>query len=276
MRCKNFCRRSTLHVSTGWIPFVLAVFISCMVGTNVQAETVASFPAKPAHYVTDSANMIQPGEERSLNGFLQELEQKTGVQFLVVTVGDMGGLPKETFALELAERWKLGRKGKDDGLLFLVAQKERKYRFETGYGLEGVLPDGYLGQVGRETLVPLFQRGKYSQGITVATLTVLNRLAKHYNVAIEGMPKVRGARRSRGGYNWVLVLLAFILGPMSWIFRARRMMGMRRWRGGSGMAAGMMLGSGMRRGGWGGGGGFGSFGGGGGGGFGGGGAGGGW
>ncbi len=257
--------------------FSLFCFAFWLSAGGVQAETVASFPKKPARYVTDRAEMIQPADEQTLNGYLQEMEQKTGVQFLVVTVNDMGGLPKETFALELAERWKLGRKGKDNGLLFLVAKKERKYRFETGYGLEGVLPDGYLGQLGREAIVPFFRQNEYSRGIAVASLNILNRLATHYKVEIQGMPKLSTRTKRRGGYNWVMVLLAFILGPISWIFRARRMMGMRRWRG-SGLATGMILGSTMGRGGWGGGGGggFGSFGGGGGGGFGGGGAGGGW
>ena len=84
----------------------------------------------PRHYVEDYANIINSSDEQSLNGILQELEQKTGAQFIVLTVESTEGLPIEQFSIELAEKWKLGRSGKDNGMLFVIATKDRKYRFE--------------------------------------------------------------------------------------------------------------------------------------------------
>jgi len=89
----------------------------------------------PRHYVEDYANVINESEERSLNGVLQELYQKTGAQYIVLTVLSAGGLPIEQFSIELAEKWKLGQKGKDNGMLFVLAKNDQKWRFEVGYGL---------------------------------------------------------------------------------------------------------------------------------------------
>ncbi len=246
---------------------------------------VSSWPSKPAKYVTDNAGMINATFAHELNGYLQELEQKTGVQFVIVTVKSLEGEPKENFALAIAEHWKIGRKGQDDGLIFLISEQDRVYRFETGYGLEGVLTDGFLGDVGRERMVPFFKKGEFQNGVAAASLTIIGELAKHNDVQITGMPKLKPLRRSRGfGIGSIFNLLIFF-GFMSSAFggfRRRSRYGVNRWRGSSvpwwlfflgGFGGG---GGGFGGGSGGGGGGFGSFGGGMGGGFGGGGAGGSW
>ncbi|MFQ6036607.1 MAG: TPM domain-containing protein, partial [Sedimentisphaerales bacterium] len=119
----------------------------------------------PRHYVEDYANVINSSDKQSLNGVLQELEQKTGAQYIVLTVDTTGGLPIEQFAIELAEKWKLGQKGKDNGLLFVLAKNDRRWRFEVGYGLEGFVTDVYCSRIGRDLLVPYLKKGDYSQGI---------------------------------------------------------------------------------------------------------------
>ncbi len=144
----------------------------------------------PKHYVEDYAGVIDNSDEHSLNGILQELEQKTGAQYIVLTVQTTGGLPIEQFAIELAEKWKLGRKGKDDGLLFVLARNDRAWRFEVGYGLEGFVTDQYCGRVGRNVLVPYLRKGQYSQGIYQANLQVVRTIAAEAGVALSGMPKI--------------------------------------------------------------------------------------
>jgi uncharacterized membrane protein YgcG len=101
---------------------VLFVLLVCLTSGQVRAKVSMDVPR---HYVEDQANVIDGTTERSLNGLLQELEQKTGAQYIVLTVKSMQGLPIEQFSIELAEQWQLGQKGKDNGMLFVLAVKER-------------------------------------------------------------------------------------------------------------------------------------------------------
>ena len=144
----------------------------------------------PTRYVVDYAAVINDSDESSLNTILQELEQKTGAQYIVLTVKTTEGLPIEQFAIELAEKWKLGQKGKDNGMLFVIATSDRKYRFEVGYGLEEFITDQYCSRVGRDTLVPFLKQNNYSQGIFQANLEVVRKIAGQYGITLTGMPKV--------------------------------------------------------------------------------------
>jgi uncharacterized protein len=142
----------------------------------------------PKYYVDDLAHVINAEHTHALLGILQELEQKTGVQYIILTVDSTGGLPIKTFAIEQLDKWRLGQKGKDNGFLFTLALQERAYSFDPGYGLEGILTDRFTGQVGREVLVPYLKKGEYSQGIYEVNLQVIRRLADYYKVTLTGMP----------------------------------------------------------------------------------------
>ena len=145
---------------------------------------------RPTRYVQDYANVINNDDEHSLNGILQELEQKTGAQYIILTVQTTEGLDIGQFAIELAEKWKLGQAGKDNGMLFVLAAADRKYRFEVGYGLEGFITDQYCGRVGREVLKPYLKKNNYSRGIYEANLQIVRKIAKQYGISLTGMPKL--------------------------------------------------------------------------------------
>lgn len=130
-------------------------------------------PAVPRDYVVDLANIIRSDTSAQLNASLHNFEQKTTAQMLVLTVQSLDGQSIEEFAFNTKEKWKLGQKGKDNGILLVVALKERKYRFEVGYGLESVLPDSLIGEISRENLVPYFRKGEYSTGIYNAMQTII-------------------------------------------------------------------------------------------------------
>ena len=155
----------------------------------------------PRHYVEDYANVVNDSDERPLNSVLQELEQKTGAQYIILTVLSTGGLPIEQFSIELAEKWKLGQKGKDNGILFVLAKNDRRWRFEVGYGLEGFITDQYCGRVGRDVLVPYLKKGDYSRGIYEANLQIVQRIATEAGVSLTGVPGVTPVpvRDKRGG-----------------------------------------------------------------------------
>lgn len=236
---------------------------------------VRAAQAAPSDYIEDEAGVIGPETRAAASAILRELEQKTLAQVVVLTVKTTGGIPIEQYALERAEAWRLGRRGKDDGMLLVVAVLDRKYRFETGYGLEQILPDSLLGTIGRKTLVPAFRQGDYSGGVLAAVKDIAGIVAQAHGVRLSGIPEPTRPKKS-GGLSPLGQFLAFLA-----IFLLLLMVQRSRLRGGLAdtLIIGSMLG-GLGRGGPGGfgsfGGGFGSFGGGGGGSFGGGGASGGW
>ena len=168
----------------------------CVLGMGAYVEAAIKV-SKPSHYVADEANVISPSHEQSLNGLLQELEQKTSVQYIVLTVPTTAGEPIEQFAIRLAhDEWKLGRADKDNGLLFAIAITDRRYRFEVGYDLEGIIPDALAGRIGRDVLRPKLRADQASEGIYQANLQVIQRIAQAHEVQLTGMPRLRTARRT--------------------------------------------------------------------------------
>jgi uncharacterized protein len=165
----------------------------------------------PRHYVEDYANVINDSQERSLNGILKELEQKTGAQYIVLTVKTTQGIPIQQFSIELTDKWKLGQKGKDNGMLFVLAAADRKYWFNTGYGLEGFITDQYCGQIGRDVLVPFLKKENYGEGIYQANLQIVQKIAAQSGVALTGMPELKTVPgRRRNGLPCIFPLLFIV------------------------------------------------------------------
>ena len=243
----------------------LLFLILALALTSPDGFTAEDIP-QPTEFVMDQAGVIDQGTRQNLIRLLTELEQKTGTQMIILTIPSTGGVPIEDYAIARAQSWGLGQKGKDNGLLMVVAVNDRRYRFEVGYGLEDKIPDSLAGSIGRKYLVPKFRRGDYSGGISDAAIAVIGVIAKTYGVQLSGMPNRRAhGLSSRDLLTGIaifalIVLLSFIPNLSHGGLRGSRRYG--GWGGGLG--------------GFGGGGGFGGFGGGGGGGFGGGGASGGW
>ena len=250
--------------------FLLLLVFAALVPQAVMAVT-PPLPDNPPGHVVDLAGVISTRQQQDLERLLTTLEQKTTAQMVILTIESLDGPDINSFSLQTAEKWKIGQKKKDNGLLFVIAIRDRKYRFEVGYGLESVLPDSLLGSLGRKVLVPYFRQGQYGRGISAATGEIVRILARHYGITLAGAEQLAPVRKQRnqglGGLVFFLVLLAFMLIIYSRSFN-------RRHGGRGGYGGGTIIYPG---GGWGGGssGGFGGFSGGGGG-FGGGGASGGW
>jgi uncharacterized protein len=137
---------------------------------------VPPVPEQPANYVVDLAGIIDPQIEADLNRRLKELENRTTAQMVVLTIHSLEGEPIEKFSLRTAEKWALGQKGKDNGVLITIAVQDRKYRIEVGYGLEAILPDSLVGSIGRECFVANFRRGNYSVGIYEAVRKITGQI----------------------------------------------------------------------------------------------------
>jgi uncharacterized protein len=164
----------------------LAFLLALAVPASAAAPAV---PATPPDYVVDLAGVVDDGAEARLDALLRDLERQTTAQVLVLTVRSLEGESLEAFSIDVAHnRWKLGQKGKDNGVLITLALQERRYRIEVGYGLEAVLPDSLVGSIGRELLVPAFRAGDYGGGLAAAAGEVASRIAAASGVTLAGAP----------------------------------------------------------------------------------------
>ena len=127
----------------------------------------AALPALTGR-VVDRAEILSPEEEASLTRKLETIENETSVQFVIATIPSLEGEPIEDYSIRLAEEWKIGQAGLDNGAIILVVPSERRIRIEVGYGLEPVIPDGLAGRIIRERIAPAFQAGNYYQGLLAA------------------------------------------------------------------------------------------------------------
>lgn len=122
--------------------------------------------------VNDYANMLSPGTRQQLETMLAELERSDSTQIAVLTIASLEGEVLEEYSLKVAETWKIGQKGKDNGALLLIAKNDRKLRIETGYGLEGRLTDLQAGRIIRDVIRPKFRDGDFDGG-TLAGVTAM-------------------------------------------------------------------------------------------------------
>ena len=141
-----------------------------LVGLTAHAE-IAVPPF--AHWVTDTTGTLTPQEQATLETRLAEFTKQKGAQVAVLLVPTTDGEAIESFSLRVAEAWKLGRKGVDDGAILVIAKDDRHLRIEVGYGLEGVLPDAIAKRIIDETVVPHFKSGNLYAGVNAGVERVL-------------------------------------------------------------------------------------------------------
>jgi uncharacterized protein len=240
----------------------LAVFavLLLLASAAVCAAEEPSIP-KPAGYVSDTAGVM--GEWAAKTETLcREIEGRTTSEIAVLTVKTTVPLDAQQYAQQVFDRWKIGKKGKDNGVLILVAVDDRKMWIATGYGVEGVLPDGKVGEIRDWILRPKFRQSRYGEGIFLGVKAIGTILGGGNAEA----PKTVGKRK---GFSWPFdhilnLTLDFILFVLFGAFIVIRgifssLFGTRRRKGEGGFFGGFGGGSG---GGSFGGGGFGGFGGG--------------
>lgn len=211
-----------------------ALISACAMGASAQETGRAAIPPY-AGYVTDAAGILG-GEAPVLEGFLDQLRQRTGVQFAVLTVASTAPEDPADYKVRVFQEYGIGDAASDEGLLLLVAMEQRAIRFETGYGLEGTLPDGWQAAMLRREVVPLFRAGRPADGVRVAVQQAAIRIAESKGVTLEwdgralGYDDARG-RRGRPPALVTIVLFVFlVLIVLSVASRAGS--GGRRYRGG--------------------------------------------
>src|SRR6202165_5118114 len=141
------------------ILWIVLAWIVLGASVRVPAEPIASLRA--SNYVNDFAGVPDAATQARLNDLCRQVEQKAQGQIAVVTVKSLDGQDVVSYAVSLYQKWGIGAKGKDRGVLILLATQDRKYWITVGYGLEPILPDGKVGGFGREA-VPLLRSGDYA------------------------------------------------------------------------------------------------------------------
>jgi uncharacterized protein len=166
----------------------------------------------PSGYVTDLAGVIGAEAKARLESLCSEVEQKTGAQMAIVTVGSLEGESVETYAVDLFKQLGIGKKKDNRGVLLLMAPHERKYRIEVGYGLEPVINDARAGDTGR-AMVPFLRQGDYSGAIETAAWQLAKYIADDSNVTLSGQPST-ARNRDEGessGFPVFWVILGLIV-----------------------------------------------------------------
>jgi uncharacterized protein len=171
---------------------------------------------KPAGYVSDFANVMNPADHAATEQLLTELEQKTGAQVAVVTLPSLEGGQIDDFASRLFARWGIGQKGKNNGILLLCATQEgrgNRLRIEVGYGLEGVIPDAVAGRILDTFVVPGWSQGQYGSAIANGAAAVAQRIASDRGVALSGMPEHVQRTSKEQNLSWfhLIFIVLFIV-----------------------------------------------------------------
>lgn len=122
------------------------------------------------------AGLLGSADRERLEARLAEREHATGAQMVIAIFPSLEGENLEDFSIRLAERWRVGQKSLDNGVILLVFVKERKVRLDVGYGLEGAIPDAVAGQIIRDAIAPAFREGRYAAGLEGAVSAVFARI----------------------------------------------------------------------------------------------------
>lgn len=151
------------------------------------ARSTADFPALSGR-VVDAAELLTPAQEAALTGELATLEGRTGDQLVIVTVPSLGGREIADYGMALGNHWHVGQRGRDNGLLLIVAPNERRARVELGLGIARIISDERAQAIMNELMIPRFREGQYHEGIRAATQVLIAELIAHEHEPRRGRP----------------------------------------------------------------------------------------
>lgn len=203
----------------------LVLLLAGLVGLAYGPATLAQdYPPRPDGPVYDGAGILSPATVAQLDRQLRAYNAETGRAIIVATVPSLGGANIETYATTLyTDKWGIGGKERDAGLLLLIAPSERKMRIEVGYGLHGYFGGIMAGRVINDVIAPRFKEGNFDAGVTDGVAAILAHLAKAPEdaVAIEEAAQAAQAQKSRsdGGFPigvviWLAFMFFFFLLPI--------------------------------------------------------------
>jgi uncharacterized protein len=182
-------------------------------GAALRVDQVPNPRQANGGWVTDQANVLSSGAEEEINRRISALEAKNGSEIAVVTLPK---LPSKTTAKEfttaLFNHWGIGKKGQDNGVLFLISIGDRRTEIETGYGAEALLPDARVGRILDRKVIPYFKQGNYEKGIQEGTVALVSVLEKgSSNTLLSSATEIPGYLQASLWGGSILALVSFLL-----------------------------------------------------------------
>ncbi|MHB8461761.1 MAG: TPM domain-containing protein [Vulcanimicrobiaceae bacterium] len=185
-----------------------------MIQAFVLGWILAVIPPAPTHYVTDNANVLSSATRQSLETELHDFDTKTHRQVIVWIGQSTDGQPLETWTVNAAEKWRVGKKGKDNGAVLFVFMRDHRVRIEVGYGLEGTLTDATSANIISDTITPAMRKGDTDAAITGGVDAMLTAIDPSFVSANKKAPAISSDTSSSDDTMGaiVFVLLALIIG----------------------------------------------------------------
>ena len=186
----------------------------------IAASTFADDVPSYSSYVNDYAGVISEKDKASMEDVAKEVEEKTGAQIAVLTVKSMAPYTSiDQFGMAVAEKWKVGQKDKDTGIILILAMEERRVRIEVGYGLEGIFNDAKVGRILDNTVLPYFRGGDFSAGLRRGMFKIADTIGTEMNVELDERTKMQDNTFTEK----LCMLIFFIIFVSIFVMMIRRM-----------------------------------------------------
>ena len=168
-----------------------------------------SIPDKPSGHVNDYGNLLSQSTKENLEKTLLNFEKETSNQIVIAIFNSLEGESLEDFSIRLADKWKIGTKEKNNGVILLIFKNDKQMRIETGYGLEGALPDAICSQIIRHEIVPSFKKGDFDQGILNGISAIINATKGEYKST-----SLKGENFQTNEFILFLALMLYVVLPI--------------------------------------------------------------
>ncbi|MBL0610386.1 TPM domain-containing protein [Aeromonas jandaei] len=183
---------------------MLRWLLPCLLLWASALQAAPDFPTLSGR-VVDEASLMSRKQAHQLTQQLAAFEKRSGIQLVVVSVDSLQGETIEEYGYQLGRHWGIGQKGKDNGVLLLIAQDERKVRIEVGYGLEGDLPDAIAANIIQTRILPAFKRGDMVAGVVAGSQAIMQALGGQYQ------PTDNASKEDKLGGPWLFILMVIAM-----------------------------------------------------------------
>jgi len=212
------------------LTFIFFILFYISITTLAQDDIERIFNLKPEGYVSDYANILSYDEKSEIFNLSKVIDEKSTVQIAVITIESLGLYTIEEFSYKILEKWGIGQKDKNNGILIVIALKEKKVRIEVGYGLEYLIPDSKAALIIQNYGIPYFKESSYGKGLYNMTYQLGSIIAKNNGQNISDWLKDAGLKsnvENEGSGYFIFILFIILFFILNMIFRRPRYIGYR-------------------------------------------------